>query len=164
MSTHRRYHAQIRWEQDRCEDIRAEARMLTRLLGVENRHSEWRDASWQRPPRGRNRRGEPRRFYDQRSRRFRKTPEPMPWPPYFLRNPRRGSNRQQPRRDSPATGEPGSCRGEASLWRLFECLLGTGQRNGKEAASWGNTPRPSVRRPRKVSQGTTDAVPGNLAA
>ena len=97
-----RYHAQSRRARERGEEIRAAARMLTRLLGVDDRHAEWRDAHWQRPPRKRwTGRTEPRRFFGPPPRMFQRTPEPRQWRRYSGEDLRWGENRKQPPRPSP---------------------------------------------------------------
>ena len=97
-----RYHAQNRPARERGEEIRAAARMLTRLLGVDDCHAEWRDANWQRPPRRRwTGRSEPRRFFGPPPRTTQRTLEPRQWRRYSGEDLRWGENRKQPPRPSP---------------------------------------------------------------
>ena len=100
MSARPRYHTRNRRAQERGEDIRAAARTIIQLLGVENHHSGWRDANWQRPPRRRDWRYEPGRFVRPPPRTFQRTPPQRYRRPYFREDLRPGNDLQHPQRSS----------------------------------------------------------------
>ena len=155
MSTRPRYHTQQRRVQDGGEDIRGAIRALARLLNTEKHHDERRSTSWRgQQPRWMPRR-QPHRFDGPPpNRMFWGTSGPQRWPPYFHGDPRLGSNGQWNHTSQrgydwrplvlPRRGPP------VAVQRVPTMVPTRGE--GKEAASWGKTPRHSAGRPRKDSQ------------
>ena len=159
MFTRPRHHSPDRWARERCDDIRAAAMTLARILGAETRHYRWRDG---RGPRGRQRRWAPRsgpRWSDSPPGRFQCSAQRRHWRPHFYNNWRWGRNFETyPQSKTSTIGEPTCCPEEALLWQRSESPVCRKKKKCAGGSLMGQNHEALCGEARNVSQRSTAAA------